>query len=160
MEISIDKKQMYSEVYEFINLLDIQYIDKIPKKMMNFIEEQMDKEYIKNINPYEDIQKQNLRRDTIIFLSMLNLKYWCNENERQNLQKIYKENEKQYQEELMKKYNPDNIFKNDTKPKVIEPATVSNTVNENITQNIELTEIKDNFFQKIMRKIKMFLSKK
>ena len=107
------------------------------------------------------LSELNLTDATKGLIGLICLNYWCEtEEQKNNFKKTLTQNEKQYQAELMEKYNPDNIFKNDTKPKVVEPEMTSNTLNENITQNTELTEIKENFFQKIMRKIKMFLSKK
>ena len=46
-------------------------------------------------------------------IALLNLQYWCkDEEEKERLKKVYANNENKYQEELRKKYNPDNIFKN------------------------------------------------
>ena len=157
IEKTIDRKQMYEEVYEFINLLDIEYIDKIPKKMIDFIEEQMDKNYRKNINPYKNISEQNLRTDTIEFLLMLNLKYWCDGDERQELLKLYNENEAKYQNELKEKYNPDNIFRNNKQEH--DKIQKQSTAHEN-TEDMYMIEIKENIFQKIIKKIKTFFEKK
>ena len=61
--ISIEKRQSYSEVYEFINLLDTEYIDKIPQKLINFFEVERDKNYCKNINPWKGMKDQGLKKD-------------------------------------------------------------------------------------------------
>lgn len=111
MSISIEKRQSYSEVLEFVYLLDKEYISKIPKKLLNYFEANKDKSYTKNINPWEPIENQNLKKDTITLISLLNLKYWASEEEKEKLMNAYNENELKFQEDSRKKYNPDNIFK-------------------------------------------------
>ncbi|MBR1539963.1 MAG: hypothetical protein IJ629_02110 [Clostridia bacterium] len=107
MGIDLEKRRVYSEVYEFINLLDREYIDKIPKQLMDFFRENRDKTYSKNINPWMDIQSQNLRRDTILIINVINYKYWADDKEKEILNEIYKRNDKEY----LEKYSPENIFK-------------------------------------------------
>ena len=45
-----DVSKNYSEVYEILNLLGKKYIDKIPKKLYYFFEEERDKSYSKEIS--------------------------------------------------------------------------------------------------------------
>lgn len=77
---------------------------------------------------------------------MLNLKYWCkDEEERQRLIKIYSDNEEKYNEFLDKEKISDVIFKNNK---------TDNQEYENL-QNIEITKYKkESFFEKLLRKIK------
>jgi len=50
----------------------------------------------------------------LAIIALLNLRYWCkNEAEKKRLQTIYAQNEKEYQDMLYEKYNPNNIFKKD-----------------------------------------------
>lgn len=57
--------------------------------------------------------------ETLALIAMLNLQYWCkDENEKERLKSVYAENERKYQDELREKYNPDNLFKN--KQRVVE----------------------------------------
>lgn len=119
MSISTKTRQAYSEIDEFISLLTIEEQNEIPKKLREFFKEQKDSEYVKNINPNIPIKEQNLLEETLALIAMLNLQYWCkDENEKERLKSIYAENERKYQDELRKKYNPDNLFKN--KQRVVE----------------------------------------
>lgn len=102
----------YSEVYEILQLLDNEFISKLPKNFIEFIENEKDNDYIININPNIPLEEQNLLADTINILAMLKLDYWSTEDEKQELLSILHQNEKEYQAELNEKYNPDNIFKN------------------------------------------------
>lgn len=113
MSISLNTKQAYSEVDEFIELLDDIHKNEIPKKIRDFFREEKDTSYVKNINPKIHIGKQNLKDETLAIIALLNLEYWCkDEEEKERLKKIYFENEQKYQEDLRKKYNPENLFKN------------------------------------------------
>lgn len=114
MKLSKTTKQAYSEVNEIINLLDKNDRDKIPLKLRKYFEEERDKEYNKSIDLSLPIKNQDLKRETIAIITMLNLKYICSsEGEKAELKKKYNENEQRYQKELSEKYNVDNIFKNE-----------------------------------------------
>lgn len=119
MSISISTRQAYTEIDNFIELLDEYNKNKIPQKLRAYFKKEKDKEYIKNINPNQPIKEQNLKEETLALIAMLNLQYWCeDENEKQRLKAIYAENERKYQDELIERYNPNNLFKN--KQKVVE----------------------------------------
>ena len=116
MSIPASTGQAYSEIDTFIELLDEYSKNKIPQKLRKVFKMEKDKEYKKNINPNIPIKEQNLKKETLALIAMLNLQYWCeDENEKQRLKAIYAENEIKYQDELREKYNPDNLFKNNQK---------------------------------------------
>lgn len=150
MSISIATRQAYTEIDNFIELLDEYNKNKIPQKLREYFKKEKDGEYIKNINPNQPIKEQNLKEETLALIAMLNLQYWCeDENEKQRLKAIYAENERKYQDELREKYNPDNLFKN--KKKVVETDNVQETA---------LMEYKeDTIFKKIKRFILKFFKK-
>ena len=147
MEIDIQTKQAYSEIDEFLSLLDEKTRNEVPSKLREFFKKEKDNNYHKGINPKTPIKEQNLKNETLALIALLNLQYWCkDENEKERLKQVYANNENQYQEELREKYNPNNIFKN------------ANT--EKVKEEVALVEIKEdkwykklfNFFRKIIRK--------
>lgn len=114
----VNTKSAYTEVLAIINLLDEDYKNKIPAKLIELFEKEKSDEYTIEINPNISLEEQNLLQETIDILAMLKLSYWCSdENEKQDLLRLLDENEKKYQAELQAKYSPDNLFKsrNDTK---------------------------------------------
>ena len=150
-----------TETLHYLKGISQNDVNKIPNKFMNFLKENSLQDYKCDFDYTKPLNELNLTDETKGLIGLICLNYWCKtEEEKSKFKEHLNKNENQYQVELMKKYNPDNIFKNETKPKVIEQETISNTLNENITQNTELTEIKENFFQKIMRRIKTIFSKK
>ena len=138
---------MYAEVYNLLNILGTEYINKIPKKMYDFIDESRDKSVLINIDINLPIESQNISDETIEFISLLNLKYWCTENEKIELQKIYDENERKYQQKL--KENLEKSFNSKNK-----------NIKEQHNEQLELVLIKNTFIYKIMSKIKKFFTKR
>lgn len=116
MAISNETKQAYSEIDEFLELVNEKTRNQIPIKLRNYFKEEKDISYHKGINPNIPLENQNLKRETLAIIALLNLQYWCkDEAEKKRLLKIYSENQKNYEQELKEKYNPDNIFKKNIK---------------------------------------------
>ena len=137
----------YAEVDMILSFMDSKYIEKIPNKMRELFKNEKKQDYFPDIKPHIPLDEQNLQRKTFVILAMLNLNYWCeDENEKQELIKIYANNDIKKEEELREKYNPDNIFKK--KEEKIETTTAL----------IEYKE--ENFLKKILNKIMSFFKRK
>lgn len=150
-----NSKLAYSEVYAIINLLEDEYLDKIPKKIINFFDEEREKNYIPVIDVNVSLLKQNLQRETMILLTILKLNYWCNsEEEKQEIRENLYRNQQikiKKQKELEEQYNPNNLFKNRTK---------TNTSNDS-PSNLEMIEYKkQNFIQVLLNKIINFFKRR
>lgn len=105
-------KETYSEICEFLGLIGNKYVNKIPGKLLQLFEENKSNDYVPHINPSIPIKEQSLNEDTLAIIALLNLKYWCDdEDEISRLKEIYKSNERIYQEKLKEQFNYDNIFK-------------------------------------------------
>lgn len=147
MKLSDSTREAYSEVNEIINLLDKEDREKVPLKLRKYFENERKKEYSKNIDLRVPINQQNLKRETIAIITMLNLKYICsNEGERVRLKKQYKENEQKYQKELSEKYNIDNLFKIDEEEKSEKSEELVVIKKESFFKKVA------NFIKKIFRK--------
>lgn len=150
-----NSKLAYSEIYAIINLLEDEYLDKIPKKIINFFDEEREKNYIPVIDVNVSLLKQNLQRETMILLTILKLNYWCNsEEEKQEIRDNLYRNQQikiKKQKELEEQYNPNNLFKNRTK---------TNTSNDS-PSNLEMIEYKkQNFIQVLLNKIMNFFKRR
>lgn len=151
MEVNIQTRQAYSEIDEFLSLLDEKKRNEVPFKLREFFKKEKDNKYHKIINPNISVREQNLKSQTLALIALLNLQYWCkNEQEKERLKRVYANNENKYQEELRKKYNSDNIFK-----KKIN----QNKTEEKIEESNYLTEYKENIFIKLLNKIKLIIRK-
>lgn len=112
MGVSINTRQAYSEVDEFLGLISNEHRNKIPKKLREFFREEKDTNYIKGINPNVPIKNQKLKEETLGIIALLNLQYWCeDENEKKRLKEVYAKNEKRYQEYLQVQFIQMKFFK-------------------------------------------------
>lgn len=109
--IDIKTKRIYSEVYQILNLLGDEYINKLPKGLYDMLKEKRDSDYNPQYCDNIPLYKQNVDKETISIIALLHLSYWCkNEDERNALKKEFKSNEDKYQQDIKKKYNPGNLF--------------------------------------------------
>lgn len=137
----------YAEVDKILSFMEIRYVEKIPKKMREMFKNEKLQGFEPNIDKNVPLEEQKLERKTLAILAMLNLNYWCeNEEEKQELIMAYSHNDKKRNKEIRERYNPDNIFKNRNKEKEMEQIT------EEITEIVEYK--KENFIQKLLNKIK------
>ena len=150
--LSVNTRQAYTEIDNFIELLDEYNRNKVPKKLREYFKKEKDNTYTKTINPNIPIKKQSLKEETLALIAMLNLQYWCeDENEKEKLKNIYNENEIRHQEELKEKYNPDNLFKDKIKTNV-------EGIEHEQTDMVQYR--KENIFSKIKRLLLKLLYKK
>ena len=148
MELSINTRQAYSEIDELLELITEEEKKQIPKKLRDYFKEEKDKSYHKNINSDIPIKEQNLKEETLAIIALLNLQYWCkDENEKEKLKTIYAENEKKYQNKLRQKYNPENIFNNRKNEYNKENNNEDNSI------GVQIVEYKGPTFNRIVNKI-------
>ncbi|MEI3359872.1 MAG: hypothetical protein V8R74_00585 [Clostridia bacterium] len=141
----------YSEVCTILNMLEDEYKERVPKNVMDFFEEERDKEYNPIIDVNIPLEKQNLKRKTLVLLAILNLNYWCDsEEEKQEILDSFAKNEelkRLKEKELTENYNINNLFNK-----------IENTENKTEVSLIEYKE--QNFIQKIISKIKSLFRRK
>ena len=139
----------YSEVDEILNLTDEKLVNKISKKVRDLIKEEKDKDYKPNIDPQKPLYEQNLLKETVALLTVIELNYWCeSEEEKQEILKELSENDIKKEQELRDKYNPDNLFKKD---KIIKTEQIETTA---------MVEYKEkSIIRKILDKIKDFFKR-
>lgn len=143
--MTLEYKQSLTEINTILSLMGMEYINKLPKKLIKFIKENMDNSYISNIDVNTPINEQQLKKDTKILLSLIYRNYWCSEEKKKELleEDAYLKSERE--KEIREKYNPDNIFKNKQQKIVSEESAVN---------NVSMVEYKESIFKKILNKIK------
>lgn len=131
----------YAEIDEILNLLEDDYRERVPKKVRDFFKEEKMKDYHPEIDIEKPLIEQILKRETMVLLAILNLNYWCeNEEEKQSFLDELDKNEEE-KKELEEKYNPDNLFKKKQ--------------DESTENNLQIIEYKKpNFIQILLTKIK------
>ena len=107
-QMLMDNMIAYAEIDEILNLLEDKYRDKVPEKVRAFFKEEKMVDYKPTIDVNTPLIQQNLKRETIVLLAILNLNYWCDTSEeKQEILDELSMNEKEKQK-LLEEYNPDN----------------------------------------------------
>ena len=145
--MNIKTKEIYSEVYQILNLLGNDYIDKLPTSLINMLREKREINYNPEYTDDIPLNEQNIKKETMSIIALLYLNYWCeDENEKLEVKQILKSNEDNYQLERRERYNPDNIFKNYKQE--------SKKVEANIDDETSMIPYKKSIFRKIINKLK------
>ena len=148
----LDNMMAYSEIYEILNLMEDEDKERVPQEVRDFFEEQRMKEYKPKIRTDIPLTEQNLRRETVVLLTILVINYWCDsEEEKQSFIDELGKNEK-IKMKLQEKYNPDNLFKNRKKTK-------EDIVMEQV-ENVEMIQYKENLFTKLKKWFEKIFNKK
>ena len=144
--MDIKTKETYSEVYSILKMLGENYITKLPSQLYQMIKEEKSNEYNPQYDSTIALEQQNIKKETISMIALFHLNYWCNsQEEKQELKKLFEDNEVKYQVELREKYNPDNLFKKRN----------SQQEENIITNQVSMVEYKKPLFKRIINKIKI-----
>ena len=142
-EYNIDKRA-YSELYAILQMLGKEYIDKIPEKIYNDIEE---------------VLEGRVKRKTVSMLALLDYNYFStSETDRMYMRYILEENENKYKKDK-NEYKIVDIDEDQKKvnDNIKEIEQINNSNYNNINKN-EIIEYKENgikkFFNNIILKIK------
>lgn len=150
----LNSKRTYSEIFEILNILGKEAIDKLPNKLYYLIDEERDKEYKPDLlNENGLIDETKISQETVALFAVLNMEYFIkDEEEKRELSNIYRENEQNYRTKLREKYNPDDLFKNN---KIVNK-------NHNNSQNQEslIKYEEDKWYKKIFNMMKKIFKRK
>lgn len=134
------------QVYEILNYLDGEELEKIPEEVIRNIEKRKDNNYVWNYDESKPLNEQVLDRKTIAILSYINMEYLLNEEEKEYIEKLHKFNE----DKLYPKVGIDDFNKN-----------ADYDVKYNKETNVNLIEIKEQkWYQKIFVFLKRIFNKK
>ena len=138
----------YAEVDAILELLEDEYVNRIPAQVREFFKKEKNKEYILNIISDIGLDGQKIKAETISLLTLLQINYLCDsEEERKEILKELQENDRLKEEELREKYNPDNIFKNRNNKLEKE-------------ENVAMVEYKEpSFIRRILDRIKILFKR-
>ena len=110
--VSIEYSEAAVEVLEILNELEDKEFNKIPTRVINFFEECKSKTYNPKIDYTAEVESLNLKEKTREILAGIYLDYLCPEIDKEEYVKKIRINNYKHEEELKKKYDVDNIFKN------------------------------------------------
>lgn len=140
-------KKAFKEVDEIFKIMPESFVDKIPNSFKKLISSEMDINYEPNIK--EPLEEVELLVDTKIILGLIYRDFLCSVEERKRLQKKDSEELQKNLEEIQKKYDVSNIFKNDIKNE-----------EKNKTEIVALQVVQEEkWYKKIINKIKSLFNK-
>ncbi len=134
----------FTEVKDIINHMETRVYNKIPKEVIELIEENENKEYKPNIDYSKNINNQILLEDTKIILALIYREFVCSKEKREELIRREQIKISKIEEEKRKKYNPNELFKK----KEIEAKK------QETTEDTRMTLYKKSIFTRIINKIK------
>ena len=142
--MDIKTKEMYSEIYSILEIMEEEYVKKIPKSLYDLIKENRLETYNPVYNPEENLADQRMSKDTASLLVLLKLNYWCeNEAEKEEIRSALKKNSEDQARIMREKYSSANMFK----------QFKHEEKNVKIEENNIVKYEKEGFFQKFFKKI-------
>lgn len=144
-----NRKNAYAEVYTILQELNEEEYNKIPPEVIKTIEANRNEDYEYELDDELELKDQPMLPETKAILFNLFRDYLATPEQKAKI--IRMQNEARQKNELKKQqmYNID-VFAN--KPK--------ENLTENNNETMQIVEYKENFFKKILNKIKSFFIKK
>jgi len=131
------------EVLEILNNVEEKDLEKIPKDFIDDIKKNADKNYIPNIDINKKFEEQELLPETIDLLAYIYRKYWCDEEEKYEFDRVIQENENKKEKVFSSNNkNKDNTNKNQNVKSLIN-------VNKNKTILRKIIDYLKSIFNKI-----------
>lgn len=150
-----------SETLHYLKGINQDDINKIPNKFMLFLKENASKSYSCNFDYSKPLKELNLTKEAKGLIAMICLNYWCKTEEQKiKFSNHLNINEQNYQEDLRKKYNVDDIFKNRNVNNNEITQNVQEQLNEEYNKNLPMEVQKQNIFQRLLNFIKKLVYKK
>ena len=151
MENTQEINNVCKEVITILGFFNNDVIEKIPSEILKKLNElAADSKLNYYIDKEKNLINQNISEKSKDLIALLYYSYIATQNEKDELSKIWNENENKYQEELYKIYNPNNIFKK------IENQETIDIKNNSITSLINYNE---SFFIKLKKFVFKILHK-
>ena len=151
--VSVKDANAMAEVMYYLKGIRQEDVDKIPKKFLQFLNENASKEYICNFDYNKPLKELNILDETRGIIGMICYNYWCEtEEQKRKFRNHLNMNEQIYQEELRKKYNVEDIFKNNKVKNVT-------AIEEKNSNNLPIQIKQENILKKVINRIMKFFHK-
>ncbi len=139
-------KKAVSEVIDVLKHSEIEVTQKIPKKFIEFLTKNSDRNYIPNIDYSEENWENSIEEDAKVLIALIYRDYIMSEEEKE---KVIEEAKRQEQE-IREKYNPDNLFKKNSK---IENEKSQDDTEQEVQKSLLIIK-EEKWYERIINKIK------
>ena len=109
--VSYEYSEAFSETLDILNHTKKEDVEKIPIKFLDFLRANSFKNYKSKIDFNKSLADMNLNQKTIGILSIIHMKYWCDNKQRKTFEEKLKQNERLYQKSLNEKFNIEKLFR-------------------------------------------------
>ena len=133
--MSTIEPRVANEMLKIIDLLSPEKQSEIPDDFKDIFKKYKDDSVSINVNSINDVNNDKLDPQTKNYLAFMFLKSLADDDEREELKQVLKENEEYIQKVAKEKYNPDDVFK------------------DNVETQIQTIE-SENWWNKILNKIR------
>ena len=133
----------YKEVLEVLKYVPQESADKIPDEMLNMFKIKMDETWNFEVDINKPFEEQNLLDETKAIFANIFKDYWATSEQREGIKVQEKYELEKIEEKKRKKYNPDEIFKDNKVQVAMEKS-------QEIENNLLVKVKKENFFERIV----------
>ena len=100
------------EVYEVMKYFSKEDIEKIPSDVLKIINDNKDRNYEWKYDESKSLKQQDLNRTSIAILSFINLEYLLNEEQKQYINELHRNNEGRIEQQKQENNMYNDLFKN------------------------------------------------
>ena len=133
------------ETLEVLKYFNTEFTSKISESFLNSLKELAKKSKLQvKIDANKKLINQNISEETKDIISLIYYNYFADDKEKNEIAKIWKENDEKFQEESNEIYDIEKVFK---------------SRNKNYIKSELPTVVKKNWIEKIIEKVKRFFNK-
>ena len=137
------------EVEVVLSYMSAEDLAKIPQKIWDYINKNKNNKYVWEYDETKSLLEQNLSKDAVAILSYINSEYLLNKEQKELMEQIYKQNDKN---KIQSKSN------NLSKPYNFISNSKSNVTVKN--ESAEIIKVEQlSFFSKLIKKVKATFDK-
>lgn len=144
------------DVLDILSHMSSSEQEKVSRKFVEFLKDNSSEDYVSNLDYTKSLDQMELSEEARGLIAIMYRNYWCTAEEKQALDAKFIENEVKKQEELRERFNPDNVFGNESKTESISESSSSVSTEET---SIVSTDKKEGIISKIINFIKGLFSK-
>ncbi|MBR3511840.1 MAG: hypothetical protein IKN74_02660 [Clostridia bacterium] len=116
--MSTIEPRVANEMLKIIDLLSPEKQSEIPDDFKDIFRKYKDDSVNINVNSISDVNNDKLDPQTKNYLAFMFLKYLADDDEKEELKQVLKENEEYVQTKAKEKYNPDDVFKDNVETQI------------------------------------------
>lgn len=143
-----------SELYVLLNYIEPEDWIKIPDEVIFYIKENKNNEYVWEYDETKELEEQNLSKDTFSLLTFIMYRYIATDEERKEIELLLDENVNSYQSSKSQQLANEINEEPNNNSNITETTEIQKDVNL-----IKIEENKENFFNRVIAKIKQIFKK-